>query len=272
MWTWATSWIRAAKCIRCNPAVLYVQRVVLLALPSRGVVAATDSWNSAWHCNCEAQWSLYVPPVVTICTASGHYMYRLWSLYVPPVVTICTVSLTFNNSTFCPHTAFTCSGWIWEQTAIISLYSINWLVCITDGECLLRGTDRIFIYTHIIQMNQFPEYEICTLRAVHCSHRQVSRHHSAIRSATRQWAQRRLSDGSDWFIKTQQSWRLWLTGADKPSRTPESIFNLQPALRSTTDGIAQQYKQTCTQKASNAWFNLNMTQTLCRSSQYTRLL
>ena len=36
------------------------------------------------------QWSLYVPPVVTICTASGHYMYRQWSLYVPPVVTICT--------------------------------------------------------------------------------------------------------------------------------------------------------------------------------------
>jgi len=59
-----------------------------------------------------AQWSLYVPhsghymyrPVVTICTAqwslyvphSGHYMYRT-------VVTICTTSLTFNNSTFCPH-------------------------------------------------------------------------------------------------------------------------------------------------------------------------
>jgi len=32
---------------------------------------------------------------------SGHYMYRQWSLYVPPVVTICTASLTFNNSTFC---------------------------------------------------------------------------------------------------------------------------------------------------------------------------
>jgi hypothetical protein len=35
-------------------------------------------------------WSLYVPPVVTICTACGHYMYCQWSLYVPPVVTICT--------------------------------------------------------------------------------------------------------------------------------------------------------------------------------------
>jgi len=35
-----------------------------------------------------------------------------WSLYVPP-------GLTFNNSTFCPHTVFVCSVWISEQTAII---------------------------------------------------------------------------------------------------------------------------------------------------------
>jgi hypothetical protein len=33
------------------------------------------------------------------------------------------------------HTAvFMCFVWIWEQTAIISLYSINWLVCITEME------------------------------------------------------------------------------------------------------------------------------------------
>ena len=106
---------------------------------------------------CTAQWSLYVPhngqymyrTAVTICTAqrsiyvphSGHYVYRTtvtictaqWSLYVPPnghyihrtVVTICTTSLTFNNSTFCPHNVFICFVWISEQTAIISLYNIN---------------------------------------------------------------------------------------------------------------------------------------------------
>ena len=45
-----------------------------------------------------------------------------------PVVTICTTSLTFNNSTFCPHSVFMCFVWISEQTAIISLHSINWLV------------------------------------------------------------------------------------------------------------------------------------------------
>jgi len=37
-------------------------------------------------------YALYVPH-------SGHYMYRT-------VVTICTASLTFNNSTFRPHTVF----------------------------------------------------------------------------------------------------------------------------------------------------------------------
>ena len=37
------------------------------------------------------------------------------------VVTIYTTSLTFNNSTFCPHSVFVCFVWIWEQTAIISL-------------------------------------------------------------------------------------------------------------------------------------------------------
>jgi hypothetical protein len=61
---------------------------------------------------CTVQWSLYVP-------YSGHYLYHTmvtirtvqWSLFVPhnghymyrTVVTICTASLTFSNSTFCPH-------------------------------------------------------------------------------------------------------------------------------------------------------------------------
>ena len=51
--------------------------------------------------------------------------YRKLKLPSPP-------DLKFNNSTSCPHSVFTCFVWIWEQTAIISLYSINWLVCITE--------------------------------------------------------------------------------------------------------------------------------------------
>jgi hypothetical protein len=123
---------------------------------------------------CAAQWSLYVPhsghcmyrTVVTVCTTrwglyvphSGHYMYRTvvtmyrtvvtvctarWSLY-RTVVTICTAQwslyvppgLTFNNVTFWPYCVFMCFVWIWEQTAIISLYSINWLVFVTETECV----------------------------------------------------------------------------------------------------------------------------------------
>jgi hypothetical protein len=34
------------------------------------------------------------------------------------------------------RTVFMCFVWISEQTAIISLYSINWLVCITETECV----------------------------------------------------------------------------------------------------------------------------------------
>ena len=52
------------------------------------------------------------------------------------MVTICTTSLTFNNSTFCPHSVLMCFVWIWEQTAIISLYNINWLVFITETQCV----------------------------------------------------------------------------------------------------------------------------------------
>jgi hypothetical protein len=57
------------------------------------------------------------------------------------VVTICTASLTFSNPTFCPHSVCMCFVWMWEQTAIISLYNINWLVFITKTEsvyCAVR--------------------------------------------------------------------------------------------------------------------------------------
>ena len=40
------------------------------------------------------------------------------------------------NFTFCPHSVFMCSVWISEQTAIISLHSINWLVLITVTQCV----------------------------------------------------------------------------------------------------------------------------------------
>jgi hypothetical protein len=83
-------------------------------------------------------------------------MYRQWSLYVPPVVTICTASLTFNNSTFCPQSVFICFVWITEQTAIISLYSANWLVCITERESVYCEVRTGCLY--------ITEVKLCTLR------------------------------------------------------------------------------------------------------------
>jgi len=41
-----------------------------------------------------------------------------------------TPYLTFKNSTFYSHGVFVCSVWTSEQTAIISVYSINWLAFI----------------------------------------------------------------------------------------------------------------------------------------------
>jgi len=58
-----------------------------------------------------------------------------------------TASLTFTNSTFCPHTVFMCSVWISEQTAIISLYNINWLVFITEKECVYCAVRTESLYT-----------------------------------------------------------------------------------------------------------------------------
>ena len=63
-----------------------------------------------------------------------------WSLCLPP-------GLTFTNSAFCPHSAFMCFVWIWEQTAIISLYSINWLVFITETECVYCAVRTGSLYT-----------------------------------------------------------------------------------------------------------------------------
>ena len=41
---------------------------------------------------------------------------------------------------------FMCFVWIWEQTAIISVYSINWLVCITETECVYCAVRAGFLY------------------------------------------------------------------------------------------------------------------------------
>jgi len=95
---------------------------------------------------------------------SGHYMYRT-------VVTICTASLTLNSSTFCPHSAFVCFVWISEQTVIISLYNINWLVCITETECVYCAVRAGCLSTVSGYMFHIRALEnICTVRTPTIAH------------------------------------------------------------------------------------------------------
>jgi hypothetical protein len=73
----------------------------------------------------------------------------MWLQYVPQV-------LTFTNSAFCPHSVFMCFVWIWEQTAIISLYSINWLIFITKTECVycaVRYAHTVYVFCVDLRTN-----------------------------------------------------------------------------------------------------------------------
>jgi len=72
-------------------------------------------------------------------SSSGHYMYRT-------VVTICTTSLTFTIPRSAHTAVFVCFVWISEQTAIISLYNINWLVFITEMECVYCAVRTGYLY------------------------------------------------------------------------------------------------------------------------------
>ena len=60
----------------------------------------------------------YLQKYVHIQIAGNFTTKAHWVFHVPP-------GTTSNNSTFCRHTVFVCFVWISEQTAIVSLYSIN---------------------------------------------------------------------------------------------------------------------------------------------------
>jgi len=63
---------------------------------------------------------------------------------------MCTTSLTLKNSLFSVHSIFMCFVWIWQQTGVSSLYSTDWLVFVTETECLLRGTFYILRSAHTV--------------------------------------------------------------------------------------------------------------------------
>jgi hypothetical protein len=59
------------------------------------------------------------------CTPLSFNIHVFWDVTQCPIV---SVSRRFG--------VCLCFAWIWEQTATISLYSINWLVCITETQCV----------------------------------------------------------------------------------------------------------------------------------------
>jgi len=84
-------------------------------------------------------------------------------LLYSPVVTICTASLT-STTPRSAHKMYLCVFFLWipEQTAIISLYSINWLVCIPETEsvyCAVRTVQDLWHVWERIEMIQSPEWE-----------------------------------------------------------------------------------------------------------------
>ena len=68
------------------------------------------------------------------------------------------------NSTFCLHSVFVCFVWISEQTAIISLYSTDWLGFITETECVYCAVRTRSLY--IILRSAHTVY-LCVLCGYH---------------------------------------------------------------------------------------------------------
>ena len=70
--------------------------------------------------------------------------------------------LTSQNSAGCPHSVFMCFVWIWEQTAIIYLYKINWLVFITKKQCVYCAVRTEYLYTiQVILVFKSPLWVYC---------------------------------------------------------------------------------------------------------------
>ena len=63
---------------------------------------------------------------------SGHYTYHQFNIH---------------QFTFCRHIVFIYFVWIWEQTAIIFLYSINRIAFITETECVYCAVWVKYVYS-----------------------------------------------------------------------------------------------------------------------------
>jgi hypothetical protein len=59
------------------------------------------------------------------------------------------------------HSVFMCFVWISEQTAIISLYSFDWLVFITEAECVYCAVRTEFLIQVILVIKRLkPKHNV----------------------------------------------------------------------------------------------------------------
>ena len=110
----------------------YLHHKLDMRVSSGSLVRPSDSCSLQTYCSRHFIISLYTETSLKL-------KKDVWLRYVQ-------TGLSFKISTFCPHSVFMCFVWVWEQTAIISLYSINWLVCITETECVYCGVRTGSLY------------------------------------------------------------------------------------------------------------------------------
>ena len=131
--------------------------------------------------------------------------------YVPP-------GLTFTNSVFCPHTVFMCFVWISERTAIISLYYINWLVFITETECVYRAVQTEAI-RYVLPGLTFMNSMFCPPNVFMCLYRSQNKQRLYPYTPVTYWFHNRdgecLLCGMDWnFIRNSDvfkaQWSLYV--------------------------------------------------------------
>ena len=115
-------------------------------------------------------WAFGILDGSNVCCDSYH-VYNVTEIYIYIYIYIYThththtIKLTLKNSTFCPHSVFMCFVWFSEQTAIISLYNINWLFFITETEgvyCAV-GTGSLYVIRFNLSLLSARRVHLCVL-------------------------------------------------------------------------------------------------------------
>jgi len=96
------------------------------------------AWKIKWDSNKASRWQIGFNWAFKGLIVTEGYLFNKSLIYHQVKLKI---------SGFCPHSVFICFVWTSEQTAIIFLYSINWLVCTTEMKCVYCTVRAESLYT-----------------------------------------------------------------------------------------------------------------------------